>query len=835
MKLSLNGTWEMYVYGEEERLRAFVPGSVAAVLLEHKKMPEPYWRDNEKRIQEFFDKDYVFERSFVVSEDFLTHEQVVLHCDGLDTLARIRINGNDIGRACNMHRCWRFDVKEWLHAGENTISVWFASAPAWLKDHPSRIGKPYTTLRKAACMFGWDWGLCLPDAGIWRDIALEAYDCGRIETVVIRQEHDGETVRLHVKPVCEGEKELEQCVSVFDPDGNLLKRVHGRQGSELSVEIANPRLWWPAGYGEQPLYLLRTELCREEEVLHVWEKRIGIRSIELDRGDEEDGSRYSFIVNGVPVFFKGENLIIQDAVLGHMSAAGYQRIIENCLRSNVNGIRIWGGAYFPPEEFYDMCDERGILIYQDMMFACSFYQLSEEYLENVRLEIKDNLSRIAHHACMALYCGNNEIDGIYTVTGATDPETVALRKLFGSGNDPMPKEVRAFLWSNYEPLFLNLIPKLCKEYAPDTAYVHSSPSSKEPGQVKSFFDYLSNGDMHYYLQYNGNAPYQKIRSFRCRFMTEIGFQSYPSMKTIRAFTEEEDRLPYTPVMYAHQKCANGNEAIELYMERDYRVPENFGDYVYLSQLQAGEIMRYTAEHFRRDNGYCRGMILWQLNDCWPVVSWSGIDYFGRWKALQYYIRRFYAPVLISACETGDKAELWLSNESRADCTGVLSWRLYGKDGKVYLQNTGTVTVRKQQSFAVEKLDFSDILEKNGRNGMYLWYSFSSEAGVSAGTVLFVLPKEFAFQKPLITLSVEEQGGSYEITVATDCFAKGIELDTIKGDCIFSDNFFDLPAGETCRITVEKADCAGLADAGELKGLLRVNTLNEVMLRTDEWR
>lgn len=828
----LNGQWTMQSAAGGEMLSCTVPGSVASTLLAHGLLPDPYWRGNETEILSVFDQDYIFRRNFTLDVSALQHRQLLLRCDGLDTLAELTLNGKPVGTADNMHRTWRFDVKNAVQVGENTLQIRFHAPVPYLKDHPSPIGKPYSVMRKAACMFGWDWGLNLPDSGIWRDISLETFDEGRLEGVVFHQTHAGGSITLSVRPECAfSDPSVQVRVTLKQPDGTILEQRTAPVGQEMPFHIDRPQLWWPVGYGAQPLYTVETELLSGSKVCDRDLRRIGLRSIVLDRTALPDGSRYSFVVNGVPIFFRGENMIIEDSVLSRTTPQRWQQLIRNCLKSNLNGIRVWGGSYYPPDIFYDLCDEAGLLVYQDMMFACSFYAVSPEFLENVRAEMNDNLSRIGHHACIAQFCGNNEIDGVYTVGGSTDPETSELRRLFGAGKDPLPAPIRKALWAQYTPLFLQLIPEAIKRWAPDTGYVHSSPSIREPGGAQSFFDYLSDGDMHYYLQYNGNAPYQKMRNFRCRFMTEMGFQSYPSMKTIRAFTEPEDRLPYTPVMYAHQKCASGNEAIELYMGRDYCVPQDFSDYVYLSQLQAGEIMRYSVEHFRRDNAYCRGIILWQLNDCWPVVSWSGIDYYGRWKALQYYLRRFYAPVLLSACDEGKTAALWLSNETPETCTGTLRWQLFGAEGETLDAGSIECSVASGESRAFVQLDYTALLNQQTQKGAYLRYWFQSEAVHADGTVLFVLPKDFRFQIPKLQYTVQEAENAYTIEITSDCFAKGVALDTETGDCIFSDNYFDLAPKERRVIRVEKTDCREIPDGEALKAALRMNTLNAILLRT----
>lgn len=828
--LDLDGIWTLFVSGEEKSRQGRVPGSVAGILLENGEIPDPDWRDNEKRIQKVFEKDYVFSRTFYVTPEILSLEKPELCCEGLDTIAEIRLNGTVVGKADNMYRTWRFPVKEALVPGENQLEILFTSPLRWVREHPSQIGKPYSAIRKAACMFGWDWGLSLPDSGIWKSIFLEAPEAGRLETVVLSQEHRAGTVVITAEPLCHLEKaeHIKLELELSDPEGNVIGQKSCFPAEKVIFEVKNPRLWYPAGYGEQQLYTLNTRLFTGNQVLDEKKQRLGLRTIRLDREEEGDGAKYSFEVNGIPVFFKGENLVIEDSLLTNTTKERWERLTENCLRSNLNGIRVWGGAYYPPDIFYDLCDEKGILVYQDFMFACSFYQVNREYLENAEKEIAENLSRFAHHACLAVLCGNNEIDGIYTVTGSTEPETAALRVLFGSGEEPLPEQARQFLWANYRPLFLELIPKLCARFAPDTSYVHSSPSSKYPGEEKSFFDYARRGDMHYYLPYNGNAPYQKMRSFRCRFITEMGFQSYPSMKTIHSFTEEEDRKPYTPVMFSHQKCANGNEAIELYMERDYLVPKIFSDYVFLSQLQAGEIMRYSVEHFRRDNRYCRGIILWQLNDCWPVVSWSGIDYYGRWKALQYMIKRFYEPVLISVREEGTQAELWVSNETPQPCQGKVFWTLYGKEGSIFDKGELEFAEEAGESRKLVTLDYGEQLKEELLKESYLHFGLVQNQRETEGTVLFCLPKEFHFRKPKIRISIEEQKDCFAIELSSDCFVKAAGLDLKTGDAVFSDNYFDLIPGRPRTVLLEKQGTDMRLES--LKEELRVTTLNDVMLR-----
>ncbi len=802
--LNLNGLWTLRGAGLE--LQTQVPGSVAAALVDGGHIPHPYESDNESKAWPWLEESYVFSRSFRVAPEQLLHDRVELCCEGLDTLCSLEVNGVALGDCDNMHRTWVFPVKELLHPGENTLAITFHSARKYVQENPARVGKPFSVIRKAACMFGWDWGLNLPDMGIWRDIYLRGFDGARIDHVVLSQTHRQGKVTLNLRPQLDSWTEAALEAALYDPEGQCVFR--GSIGPEASIDVENPRLWWPVGFGDQSLYTLEVRAVKAGRTLDTWKKSIGLRTIHLDRAPDGEGARYAFRVNGREVFFRGENLIIPDAILSHFGEDRWRQLLQDCVHSNLNGIRVWGGAIYPPDIFFDLCDRLGLLVFQDMMFACSFYAVSEAFLENVRQEVVDNLKRIAHHSCICLYCGNNEIDGIYTVTGSTEPRTVALRRLFGS-DAALPEPVRQMLWQMYEPLFCRLLPGVCKVFSPDTDYVSSSPCGQVPGKSESFFDYTRDGDMHYYLQYDGNLPYQSIRDLKCRFITEMGFQSYPNMETIRYFTREEDRSPYSPVMYAHQKCFRGNETIELYLDREYGVPRDFEDYVYLSQLQAGEILRYSVEHFRWDSGYCRGMILWQLNDCWPVVSWSGVDYFGRWKLQQYFIRRFYESVLISAREEGTNAEIWVSNESADHYRGTARWRLCHADGRAVREGAFPVELAPAQSICAGIPELG-LTEETAKNHI-LCYSLEESPWQS---VLLCPAREFRWQQPEITLV----RGDGSVTVRSDCYVKGFTLET---DAVLSDNGFDLIPGAERTVTPVR---------GTLEETLSFRCLNQVMAR-----
>lgn len=830
MALTLNGTWEMRAPGDPQPLSAQVPGTVAGTLLAHGKIADPYWGRNEEKALEAFRKDYLFTKDFHIPEGLMDHDQVYLRCDGLDTLASLSLNGQPLGKTDNMHRMYRFAVKDRLRPGENRLEILLRSP---LPD-PAAVGMGRfpASLRKAACMYGWDWGLSLPDSGIWQDIGLEAFDGARIDHIHIRQTHTPGLVALDIAPEAEiWDPGVTLHAEILDPEGN---RIFSQEGDRFHGEIPAPRLWQPVGFGSQPLYTVRLTARKGEAVVDTMEKTVGLRTVRLDRSRQPDGTwDYAFSVNGRPVYIRGQAMVIEDAFLARSTPERWQRLVDNAVKSNLNCIRVWGGAYYPPEIFFRLCDQAGILVYMDFMFACSAYPADEAFCENVRQEAEQQVKRMASHPCLLVLCGNNEIElGEYCRENPRDPIVQELLKLFtadgGASIAQLPREALEALQRNYDRLFRGLLKEVSARYAPEIPYVSSSPSLPE-GVRGGVSDLFANGDMHYYLQYDGNKPYRHMEELPARFLSEVGFQSYPSLKTIGAFCPPEDQRPDSPVMAARQKCKNGNEAIREYMGRDYLVPENFKDFVYLSQLMAAEIMKFTAETCRRRWNFNRGTILWQYNDCWPAISWSGVDYYGRWKALQYFVKRFFAPVLLSARTDENTAELWLNNHGPEDFTGTLRWRLCGSDGAGAWEEQ-QAAMPAGQGGRLCRLDFTQELLGGGRNRLHLEYGLFAPDGreLSLETALFCLPKEFAFAPPRLELKVWETPESYEISVASDVYAKAVMLDTAQGDCLFSDNWFDLPWGGTKRITVLKSD-TDLPSADALRGALEAVSLNQVLL------
>ena len=783
-KLSLCGAWVLDIPGSAfPRVPAQVPGSVYHDLLTAGEIPDPFYRDNENEALKLMENDFVYSRSFTVPASLLENDAVVLHCDGLDTLATVTVNGCLVGTAKNMHRTYEFDVKSVLRAGENEISVKFDSPTRFIKeayalsraDGSSDAMVGFPLIRKAHCMFGWDWGPRLPDAGIWRDISILGVRTARIRDVHVLQFHEEGKVTLEINThVTELTGSADVKVSVTAPDGT----VFTAEGEKAVMEIENPALWWPNGLGDQPLYTVTVELG---DGLDSWSRRIGLRTLTVTRKKDQWGESFSHCVNGVDVFAMGADYIPEDNLLPRVNPERTRRLLEDAKAANMNCVRVWGGGYYPDDFFYDICDELGLLVWQDFMFACAVYNLTEDFEENIKAEFVDNVRRLRHHASLALWCGNNEMEQFV----AQGEWVSSLRQK-----------------ADYIKMYEYIIPKILKEEDPQTFYWPASPSSggsfDEPQDP-------NRGDVHYWDVWHGLKPFTDYRNYLFRYVSEFGFQSFPCMETIEAFTAPEDRNVFSYVMEKHQRNASANGRIVSYLSQMYLYPGELTNLVYASQLLQAQAMQYGVEHWRRNrnDSRCMGAVVWQLNDCWPVASWASIDYYGRWKALHYYEKRFFAPVLISCHEEGilsqntnvnaepfdlkKTARLNVSNETLKPFTGKASWALRRPDASVIDSGSFEVNCPAMSAVWLPQQDFSDKATYD------CYYSYALEDGqgnvVGEGTVLFCAPKHFHFADPQLEARIEGD----EIVVTAKTYARSVEL-MAGPDTLLSDNYFDMNAG-----------------------------------------
>ncbi|WP_124098080.1 glycoside hydrolase family 2 protein [Ruminococcus sp. Marseille-P6503] len=801
MTIDLNENWIMNKCGAAERLMCSVPCSVYKTLLEHGKIQDPYWRENEYVSTGICDSDYEFSTVVYADRSVLRYENIRLVFDGIDTLGEVYLNGKLIGRTDNMHRVWEFDVKKLLHTGENQLSVKIfspnayiarkqAERPLWGVDSTM---EGYTHLRKAHCMFGWDWGPKLPDMGIWRGVRLECYSRGRILDVHYTQKHTNREVLIS----CLVHSEAYGCdaafLEIYSPEGRLICSeeidLHDDdEYHEMNCKIENPSLWWANGYGAQPLYRCVVRLVKDGAVIDENTTRIGLRTLTVSREKDQWGEEFCFKLNGVKIFAMGGNYIPEDQIVARCTEKRTRKLLEQCAAANFNFIRVWGGGCYPDDYFYDCCDELGLIVWQDFMFACSSYLLTEEFEKTVREEVKDNIIRLRNHASLGMWCGNNEIESAWEGWGIPD--------------DPQSK-------ADYLRQFEELIPALVKEYSPEIFYWPSSPSSGG-----GFKDSSSNhaGDMHYWDVWHNLKPIEDFRKYYYRFCSEYGFESLPCMKTVKEFADEAagDFDLMSPVMEAHQKCTQGNEKIMFYLAQMVRYPYSFERLIYSSQLLQADCIRSNVEHMRRARGRCMGSAYWQINDSNPVISWSGIDYFGRWKGLHYYAKRFYNPALIS-CDDSDSVRpvLNVSNETLNTLECEYRWRLRNSRAEILLEGSGELEIPALTSENIAVCDLSGQLEsRQDKRERYLEYSLIRNGELlSRGSTLFVRPKEFAFEKPYISVIGSENKQSFILTLTAESFAKSVCLDLEDGDCVFSDNWFDIHGTEPVTVTVSKKECS----------------------------
>ena len=787
----LHSNWKMKITGSAPNwLPAKVPGSVYGDLLANKRIEDPFWRDNEDQALALMENGFEYENQFAVTQNMLNSSRITLRFEGLDTLADVYLNGVLAGKADNMHRTWEFEVKRLLKKEGNVLRILFHSPTRFIREASKKThaggasecmdGFPH--LRKAHCMFGWDWGPRLPDAGIWRDVKLLGIKTARIDSVYITQKHKKDAVELSMKveldkadPAAQNGLSCE--VIITSPGG---QETH-YPGSPAKIVIENPERWWPNGFGAQPLYTVAVRLLSKSGTeIDRWEKRIGLRTLTVRIQKDKWGESFAHEVNGVQIFALGADYIPEDNLLGRVTEKRTRRLLEQCAAANFNTLRVWGGGYYPNDFFFDICDELGLIVWQDFMFACAVYDLSEDFERNIRAELADNIKRLRHHACLGLWCGNNEMEMFVDMgTWVSSPKQKA----------------------DYIKMYEYIFPQVLKEHDPGAFYWPASPSSG--GSFDAPND-PSRGDVHYWDVWHGNKPFSDYRSHCFRYVSEFGFQSFPCMKTLESFTLPQDRNAFSYIMDRHQRNNAANGKIINYLAQTFLYPSSLDALIYASQLLQAEAIKYGVEHFRRNRGRCMGAIYWQLNDIWPGASWSSIDYHGRWKALHYYARRFFQPLMISCCEEGlltqnpnanaqpgtiEKSfRLSVANETMTDRKLTVKWEIRDASAKALKEKSASVKVPALSSLWLDKVEVPDI----AINDQYLSYRLYDGAELlSEGTVIFSLPKYFHYQDPRLNCTVS---GEY-ITIKASAYAKSVEILNRNQDLVLSDNYFDMNGGE----------------------------------------
>ncbi len=805
---TLHSDWTFCQVGDTLWSDAKVPGTIHQDLLNHNRIPNPFYGMNEEAVQWVENEDWMYRTSFVVTEEQLNRDAAVLELDGLDTYADVFLNGALILRSDNMFVGHKVSVKPVLRKGENRLLIRFRSAvkealPQWEtngfdypadNDHSSKRVSIYT--RKAPYSYGWDWGIRLATCGIWRPVRLVFSDVARIEDYYVRQASVSAS-KADVDNRLEITNVTSQPVSALlkvayhysaNDTKEVQKQIELRPGENtvsLPVMIDNPHLWMPNGWGEPSLYKFTASVSVDGVEVASQERQVGLRSIRVVMEDDEHGKSFYFEVNGHPMFAKGANFIPDDALLPNVTTERYKRIFEDVKAANMNMLRVWGGGIYEDDKFYDEADRNGILIWQDFLFACTTYPHDPLFLKRVEAEAEYNIKRLRGHASLAMWCGNNEIyEGV---------------RYWGWKNK-YTSEAFAEMNRGYDVLFRQLLPDMVKRFDSDRFYMHGSPYEANWGRPESW----KIADSHNWGTWYGRKPFESFDSEIPRFMSEYGFQAFPEMKTIRTFAEEKDFELESPVMNAHQKATIGNALIKQTMSLYYKVPAKFEDLVYVGLVLQGQGMRHGIEAHRRNRPYCMGSLFWQLNDSWPVVSWSSIDYYGNWKAMQYQSQRAFAPVLINAIKEGDDLCVYLISDELQDRGDVrLTVELMDFDGKSHGKwtHSGKLSANTSMLFLKKRVD--EFLSKQDAATSFLRFTLKAKNGAALADEVFYFayPKDQKLPEARIETSVKRRGEAIEMTLKADKLARDIFIEVPVQGVRFSDNFFDLLPGQRKKITI----------------------------------
>jgi len=836
MKQLLNGLWKMKRIDEDKVYDAHVPTTMYKVLLDNKVIEDPFYGENDFKLTNLSNYSYAFFRTFDVNEELFQCERIDIEFLGLDTLASIFINNVQVGQTNNMHRTYRFNVKEHLVLGENYIYVKFDSPTEFIKKEQRKDPlwglettiDGYEHIRKAHCMFGWDWGPQLPDMGIWRDVYLLGRSEGELVDFYVKQVHSDDCVKLEIQISAKNIQENDKiCIGIKDEQGNIISEsvacsmtqfersqtvavIYDNDDNlyKATIKIDNPNLWWPNGYGEAYLYNLNISLENSSTVIDHIEKKIGLRTMTVTRETDQWGESFDITINGVRIFAMGADYIPEDALITRPTYESTERLIKDCARANYNCLRVWGGGCYPNDTFFDLCDKYGLIVWEDFMFACGVYRLTESFAKNIKAEFIDNIRRIRHHACLGLWCGNNEMEWAFVEWG-------------------LPKDKR--LRMDYLLMYEKLIPNILAQYDPQTFYWPASPSSGGGFESPNADD---RGDVHYWKVFHGNEHYKKFRDHYFRFASEYGMQAFPDIKTIKSYASEKDMNVFSSVMENHNKCIdpiNGNIKILMNMSREFKLPNNFEDQVYVSQIFQAEAVKCAVEHFRRNRGRCMGSTYWQVNDNYPVASWASIDYYGRWKALHYYAKRFYSPLLVSAYEEGFVGHIHITNDMLFEFKGKVEWQIIHQKKGILKQGNEDFTISKLSTSHLRSIDIKEFVREYGEErDIYLAYKLKDKDDViiSSEILLFCYHKYFNFRKANIRFNVIADDG-YSIEIISDQFTKGVTIDLEVGTAVLSNNSFDLLPNEKRIIKVEEWYDAKPSTLKELREQIKIMSINNL--------
>jgi beta-mannosidase len=812
-EIEINKGWKYTKADANKWSDATIPGCIHTDLLKDKVIQDPFYRTNEKDQQWIGETDWQYKTVFEVTGKTLKNQNIELIFEGLDTYADVYLNGAKILSAENMFRTFSIDVKSKLKEGQNDLLVYFHNVfkvnkpkydsaayrlMAWANNDQADV-KLNLYSRKAGFHYGWDWGPRFVTAGIWRPVTLRSWNNFKIDDVYYRQtkvsaEKAEISAEFEVSATAETTAQME-----ITHNGNAIVRrdvklVPGKNKVVLPVTIDQPKLWWTNGLGEQPLYTFKSTIKSKNGTIDTLSKRIGIRSLEVVREGDKFGKSLYVKLNGVPVFMKGANYIPQDNFQNRVDLSKYEYILGSAKAANINMIRVWGGGIYEEDVFYDLCDQKGLLVWQDIMFACGMYPSDDNYLENVKNEVVDNVRRLRNHCSVALYCGNNENEISWHEWG--------WKKMF---DEDTQKRYEADL----RKLFYKTIPGAIASVDPDRYYHPTSPIAGI-GKDRPKED----GDTHYWGVWHGKEPFENFETNTSRFVSEYGFQSYPEFSSIKKFSIKEDWNLESEVMHAHQRCMSderkdkdyGNRLINTYLEMNFNTPKDFEHYLYVVQaLQAKGVKMAVESHRRqRTDNYCMGTMYWQINDCWPVASWSSIDYYGKWKALHYVVKKAYQQVVTTHKEDNGKLGVFIVSDEHKPIEKVtLSVQAFDFNGNKIWSGDKEVTIKPNTSIEYMTADIRELIGSQSRNKVYIKSVLKANGNIlSENRYFFENEKALNLPAAKVTYTARKTSEGYELTFNSNTFAKYVMISSETEDLVMSDNYFDLDAGTPKKVTIK---------------------------------
>ncbi|GCC51590.1 beta-mannosidase [Chryseotalea sanaruensis] len=790
-KVSIDQQWKFRQTGKQEWLPATVPGTVHTDLLANKKIEDPFFGTNEMALQWIDTLSWEYQTAFIYTFN-KKHKKVYLNFEGLDTYATIYLNDSPIGNTDNMFRTWKFDVTKNIKAGKNTIRIIFQPASSIGKAEVKKLnytlpGDEKVFTRKAAYHYGWDWGPRFVTCGIWKPVSLEIESDHPIidHHQFLIQELTEKEAKAFLKSAVRISEPSTIKISVFDKVNNTLLGISTHAVSKDSIVqtniiISNPKLWWCNGYGEPNLYTLKIVIenlptkTRQDQ-----EMRVGLRTITLVQERDSLGKSFYFKLNGKPIFSKGANYIPPDNFLPRIKKGKYKEIVERAKAANMNMLRVWGGGVYADDAFYEACDEAGILVWQDFMFACAMYPGDDHFIDNVRQEATEQVIRLRNHASLALWCGNNEIsEGWYNW---------GWQKQLGYSKNDSSK-----IWNDYLKLFEKVLPEVVNQYDQPAVYWPSSPKYGW-GRKQSLLE----GDIHYWGVWWGMQPFSVYDEKIGRFMSEYGFQGMPSQEVYTNITNEKNINLQSPVVKHHQKHPTGFETIDHYLRESYKAPEEFTDYGYVSQLVQADGMKIAIEAHRRNQPYCMGSLYWQLNDCWPVTSWSSIDHLNIPKASHYAITRAFSSNITSILKEEHYYKVYLITDHSEALSLTIS--LLKLNGEKIWEETSKIKSEPLFAKVVYQKDSVSLLQNYNLSDLVLIANVSDAKGniVDTNHFYFVEPKDLELKKPQLTWSLNLKKKTIIIKNG-DALAKNVQI--MANPLVeFSKNYFDLGAGKSIRV------------------------------------